>query len=480
MPCRSSALRAFAGSFRETALCYAFAMQPRRQQSASVAARVRTVSQVNAQARLIIEERLGAVWVRGELSNLRRYASGHWYFTLKDQRAQLRCVMFAGRNRFVRFAPQDGLEVIVRASLSLYEARGDFQAIIDHIEPAGEGALRAAYEQLKTRLAAEGLFAEERKRPLPAFPRHIAVISSRDGAALRDVLAVARRRFACARITCFYVAVQGFEAAGQIIAALDRADRMRRPPDVVVLTRGGGSLEDLAAFNLEAVARRIAAARIPVVSAIGHETDVTIADFVADRRAPTPSAAAEMVTPDGVELLARLARLEASLASRMAERLRWRDALLGGARRRLIHPGRALRQRLQRADELAERLAAAQRWRLGQARAALAHQRALFERAAPTLRVAAARERIERLRTRLIDAAALGRSRAAARVDALTRALRAVSPMATLERGYAIVARPDGSRWGKAVTSTGQVGAGDAVALHLADGTLQARVEGDD
>ena len=458
-------------------------MQPRRAPIARPAERsradvyVRTVSEVNAEARFFIEERFGLVWVRGEISNFRRYASGHWYFSLKDDQAQLRCVLFANRNRFVRFLPEDGIEAVVRGHLSLYEGRGDFQAIVDHIEPAGEGALRAAFEQLKTRLAAEGLFAERRKRALPQFPRHVAVISSRDGAALRDVLAVLRRRFPALRVTCFYVAVQGFEAVGQILSAFDRTERMRHAPDVIVLTRGGGSLEDLAAFNAEAIARRIAAARIPVVAAIGHETDVTIADFAADQRAATPSAAAEMVTPDSVEVLARLAALEAALTSKMAARLHLQRSVLRAARRRLVHPGRTLQQRLLRTDELAERLAAAQSAHLQRARTAARHQIELLLRANPARRLGLVRQDVERLRDRLEAAAANRRTRASTQVAALDRALKAVSPLATLERGYAIVAKPDGSRWGKPITAVAETQAGDGIVAHLADGTLHARIQ---
>ena len=441
--------------------------------------RVRTVSQVNAEARLFVEERFRLVWVQGEISNFRRHSSGHWYFSLKDDRAQLRCVLFANRNRSVRFLPEDGMEAVVRGRLSLYEARGDFQAIIDHIEPAGEGALRAAFEQLKAKLAAEGLFAEQRKRPLPKFPRHIAVVSSHDGAALRDVLAVVRRRFPCVCVTCFHVAVQGVEAGGQILAAFDRVERMRRAPDAIVVARGGGSLEDLAAFNLEAVARRIAAARIPVVAAIGHETDFTIADFVADRRAPTPSAAAEMVTPDGVDLLARLAGLEAVLTSKMVARMRLQGSLLAATQRRLVHPGRTLQQRALRIDELAERLAAALQANLQRARLALRHQGELLLRASPQRRLGVAEQSVERLQDRLVAASANNRERAKAKVATLARALNAVSPLATLERGYAIVAKPDGSRWGKPITAAAQARGGDAIVAHLADGILRARVEDD-
>ena len=439
--------------------------------------RVRTVSEVNAEARFLIEERFRRVWIEGEVSNFRPYASGHWYFSLQDDRAQLRCVMFSGANRFVRFRLHNGLSVLLRGRLSIYEGRGDFQAIVDHVEPAGEGALRAALERLKSRLAQEGMFDETRKRAIPGYPRHIAVISSRSGAALRDVVAVIRRRFPCVRLTCFDVAVQGFEAEGQIIAAFDRAEFMRHPPDVIVLTRGGGSLEDLAAFNLESVARRIAAAEIPVVSAIGHETDVTIADFVADRRAPTPSAAAEMVTPDRHDIERRLRRLQATLVARTKTRLGMDQRLLAATRQRLVHPGRTVEQRMLRIDELGERLAGGMASRIDHAGTALRHRMDLLARCNPAAGLPAARDRVARAALQLHAAATQSRRQRDARVTALARALNAVSPLATLERGFAIVARPDGSRWGKPLGTAQDVQRGDAIVAHLAHGSIDATVD---
>ena len=439
--------------------------------------RVRTVSEVNAEARFLIEEHFRRVWIEGEVSNFRPYASGHWYFSLQDEKAQMRCVMFSSANRFVRTSVSNGLSVLVRGRLSIYEGRGEFQAIIDHIEPAGEGALRAAFERLKAQLAAEGLFAEDRKRPLPAYPRHIGVITSPSGAALKDTLAGVRRRFPSVRVTCFHVAVQGVEAEGQIIAAFDRAEFMRHPPDVILLTRGGGSLEDLAAFNLESIARRIAAAGIPVVSAIGHETDVTIADFVADRRAATPSAAAELVTPDRREIQHRLRRFENTMIARLTTQLGVDRRLLAAARGRLVHPGRTLEQRMQRADELAERLLKTTTAGLERARTALAHNAQLLARCNPRAGIADTRNRVGQAASRLASAAASTRERAGTRAAALARALNAVSPLATLERGYAIVARPDGSRWGQPVVSVDGARVGDAIVAHLADGALHATVD---
>lgn len=453
-------------------------MQP--QPRAAQVDRVRTVSEINAEARFLIEERFRRVWIEGEISNFRPYASGHWYFTLQDDRAQLRCVMFSSANRFVRFRPGNGLSVVLRGRLSIYEGRGSFQAIVEHIEPAGEGALRAALEKLKARLAAEGLFDETRKMVLPRYPRHIGVISSRAGAALKDVIAVIRRRFPCIRVTCFDVAVQGFEAESQIIAAFDRAEFMRHPPDVIVLTRGGGSLEDLAAFNLESVARRIAAVRIPVVSAVGHETDVTIADFVADRRAPTPSAAAEMVTPDRHDLENRLRRTEAALVARVGTRLDVERRLLAATRQRLVHPGRTVEQQMLRTDELGERLIAAMSGKIARVRTDLVHRVQLLARCNPAVRLKPAHERVVHAATRLRSGASKSAEQGQARLETLSRALNAVSPLATLARGFAIVAKPDGSRWGRPVASVVDVERGEPIIAHLADGTVHATVEGTD
>ena len=262
---------------------------------------VLTVSALNKQARLTIEERFQMVWVTGELSNFARPRSGHWYFTLKDSGAQVRCAMFANSNRRVQMQPTDGQQVLIRGRVSLYEGRGDFQIIADQMEPAGEGVLRQAFDALKVKLADEGLFARERKRPIPDIPKHIAVVTSPTGAALQDVLAVWQRRFPTLQVTVIPTAVQGPEAEAQVLRALNAASKLT--VDAILLTRGGGSLEDLWTFNLESVARAVAASQIPIVSAIGHEIDIAITDFVADLRAPTPSVAAELMVPDGQEML---------------------------------------------------------------------------------------------------------------------------------------------------------------------------------
>ncbi len=276
-----------------------------------------SVSKLNREVRQLLESGIGQIWVQGEISNLARPSSGHWYFSLKDRDAQLRCAMFRARNGLCRFTPREGQAVIAYGRVSLYEPRGDYQLLIEHLDDAGLGALQRAFDELKARLAAEGLFATERKRELPLVPRRIGVITSPTGAAIRDVLHILARRFPAAAVLVYPVPVQGEAAAPAIVAALDLASA-RAECDVLILTRGGGSLEDLWAFNDERVARAILRCSIPVVTGIGHEIDFTIADFVADVRAPTPSGAAELVAPDGRAWLQKLSQIGARFCRRHA------------------------------------------------------------------------------------------------------------------------------------------------------------------
>ena len=438
---------------------------------------VYSVSELTAAVRRLIEQGFPPILVEGEVSNFRSPGrAGHWYFTLKDGQAQVRCAMFANRNRLVRRPLRDGALVVVRCRLSLYEARGEFQAIVDAVEPAGEGELRAAFERLKVELEREGLFAANRKRALPRFPTHIGIVSSLSGAALQDVLAVLRRRFPCVRATCFAAAVQGAEAVPEIIVAIDRAEASKPRPDVLLLTRGGGSLEDLMAFNSAALARRMAQCPIPIISAVGHETDVTIADFVADQRAPTPSAAAEMATPDRAELLLRVRRRAGTLTGRALDQVQSERRVLAATRRRLVHPARSLEQRMQRADELRERLVRTIERRTAASGARLDTARRLLARANPDVLIKRAADRAARAREELGVAAQRRLDASQSAVASLRRALRAVSPLDTLDRGYAIVSRPDGTRWGAVITDAGGTRAGEAIQAHLASGTIDATV----
>ncbi len=299
-----------------------------------------SISRLNREARALLERGLGSVWLEGEISNLSRPGSGHWYFSLKDAAAQVRCAMFRQRNLLVRFPVKDGAQVLARGRVSLYEARGEFQVVIEHLEEAGEGALRRRFEELKQKLQAEGLFDSQHKQPLPALPRRIGVITSPTGAAVRDILHVLRRRFPAIPVLVYPVAVQGEAAPREIVQALGLASA-RRDCDVLIVARGGGSLEDLWAFNDEAVARAIFACPIPVVSGVGHEVDFTIADFVADERAPTPSAAAERVVPDRAEWLRSLAATYRRMGLAMRRRLgdQRQALLLREQRLARVHPG---------------------------------------------------------------------------------------------------------------------------------------------
>ena len=438
---------------------------------------VLSVSQLARRARILIEEHLGEVSVEGELSNFRRPGSGHWYFTLKDQGAQIRCAMFAGRNRAVRLQIQDGLQVRLSGRVSLYEPRGDFQLIVDRLEPAGEGALRAAYEALKEKLAAEGLFDEARKRPLPEHPRHLTIISSASGAALRDVLHVIERRFPGLSVTLIPSAVQGDGAERQLIRALEQTAQMST--DVVLLTRGGGSLEDLWSFNLEPVARAVAACPHPVVSAIGHQTDFAMTDFVADVRAPTPSAAAEMITPTRADLLADLGSLEARLNRGIQQELRYLSQAISTLDARLLDPATQIAQKMMQVDELEQRLLRGQANRNAAHRARLAAARRALGLLAPARQIAEHKRSLAALASRLASAET-AQSRTRQRTLASTaRALTAVSPLNTLSRGYAVLAQfepgADGRR--KTLSQVAEAEAGSKIQALLADGSLTLRVE---
>ena len=359
---------------------------------------VLSVSQLNNRARLLLEDVFAQVWVEGEISNLARPASGHVYFTLKDGQAQVRCALFRQNALRVRQALRDGLAVRVRGKVSLFEGRGDYQLILDSVEPAGDGALRLAFEALKNKLSAEGLFAAERKRPLPVHPRRIGIVSSPTGAVIRDIISVFRRRAPQVELVLVPTAVQGREATAQIVRALQLADRQGF--DAIILARGGGSLEDLWCFNEEAVARALAACVTPTVSAVGHETDVSISDFVADVRAPTPSAAAELLAPHSADLQQRLAVLERRLQLCMRQQLHREQLRLEGLLRRLRHPGERLQQLALRVDDLERRLQQALQRRLGQSRERLLRLEHRLASRHPGRQLALLRQRLDILAER--------------------------------------------------------------------------------
>jgi len=437
--------------------------------------RVYTVSDLNRAVRSLLDSGLPLLWVEGEISNLARPASGHLYFSLKDAQAQVRCALFRNRGQLLHFKPADGMKVLVRGRVSLYEPRGDYQLIAEHMEEAGHGELQRAFEELKKKLAAEGLFDAARKRPLPAAPRSIGIITSPSGAALRDILSVIRRRYPMARVILYPVPVQGEGAGGKIATMLAQASA-RAECDALILARGGGSLEDLWAFNEEAVARAIRACSIPVVSGVGHEIDFTIADFAADLRAPTPTGAAELATPDVADWLLRLQEHVLRLVH--AERrllLAWRERL-AWCRERLgqLHPGKVVRDRIQRLDELQLRLERG-------VRVHLRHERARLEALSASLREHSPAQRLRRVSERLtsltvqLDAAARSRLMLVGKRLALAmRTLDAVSPLATLERGYAIVSD---AASGTVISHVASARPGQSIQARLADGELLAEVK---
>jgi len=432
-----------------------------------------SISQLNAQARMLLERGLGSVWLEGEISNLARPASGHWYFSLKDESAQVRCAMFRNRSVLVRFPVKDGARVLARGRVSLYEARGEFQVVIDHLEEAGEGALRRRFEELKRKLLAEGLFEAAHKQPLPVLPRRIGVITSPTGAALRDILHILQRRFPAVPVLIYPVAVQGEAAPREIVQALQLADA-RRDCDVLILARGGGSLEDLMAFNEESVARAIYACGIPIISGVGHETDVTIADFVADERAPTPSGAAERSVPDSAEYLRVLGALERNLAQAVRRKLLSLRQTLQQWERSLnqLSPRARLQQHAQRLDELEQRLQRAVRTRVETARLRLTNAAALLARSSPARRLAPLRQRLEVAQRRLPGAMQRRLQVAREHFERSMRTLNAVSPLATLERGYAIVT----DSAARVVTNAAMLAPGAQIEARVARGSVRATV----
>ncbi|HJW81930.1 MAG TPA: exodeoxyribonuclease VII large subunit [Acidiferrobacterales bacterium] len=432
-----------------------------------------SVSRLNREAKALLEGSFPLLWVEGELSNLSRPASGHLYFTLKDAQAQVRCALFRGSQRHVSVTPKDGMQVLVRARVSLYEGRGDYQLIVESLEEAGEGALRRAYEQLRNRLAQEGLFDSARKQPLPRLAKRIGIITSPSGAVLHDILTTLKRRFPAIPVLLHPVPVQG-EGAAEKIAAMIRLAGQRRDCDVLILARGGGSLEDLWAFNEEVVARAIHACPIPIVCGVGHETDITIADFAADARAPTPTAAAEMLSPHQSDWLSALEQKEQRLVRLLRDRLRTAQQHLDYLSTRLVHP----RERLTRLSERLQQLN--QRLRLAQfhVRARTTHNllalHARLLRHNPQTRLREQHLRSRHLHTQLGNAMRRVLERAREHMTRTAQALDTLSPLATLARGYAILENP---KTGVLVRAASEVRPGDAVRARLARGLLDCRVE---
>lgn len=431
-----------------------------------------TVSRLNLEARALLESAFGMVWVEGELSNLARPRSGHIYFTLKDADCQVRCAMFRGQMRGLGFAPDNGQQVLLRARVGLYAERGDYQLVVDYMEEAGAGALRRAFDALKTRLAAEGLFDSDRKRALPGLPGCIGVLSSPTGAALHDVLTTLARRFPAIPVIVYPIPVQGASAAPAIERMLAVAAE-RAECDVLILARGGGSLEDLWPFNEERTARAIAACPIPLVTGVGHEVDFTIADFAADRRAPTPTAAAELVTPERGALRDRVGALRARAERQLRHLLQDRQRHLQATRRRLRHPSARLQELAQRCDRLSLRLAQAVHNLLTRAGGQHAGWRGRLQAHHPQARLQVLSAQHAQLQRRLHAALAARLGGARAAHAAARRALHGVGPQATLDRGYAILSGADGTVLRDAAAAS----PGALLEARLARGRLGLRVE---
>ncbi|RTZ15304.1 exodeoxyribonuclease VII large subunit [Vibrio aquaticus] len=432
-----------------------------------------TVSRLNSEVRLLLENEMGIVWLVGEISNFSAPVSGHWYLTLKDSRAQVKCAMFRGNNRRVTFKPQNGNQVLVKARLSLYEPRGDYQLIIESMQPEGDGRLQQQFDELKMKLAGEGLFAQTNKKSLPEHPKCVGVITSKTGAALYDILDVLKRRDPSLPVVVYPTMVQGEEAAIQIAQAIGCANS-RNECDVLIVGRGGGSLEDLWCFNNEILARTIAASQIPIISAVGHEVDVTIADFVADMRAPTPSAAAELVSRDNSHkdqaLASRQNKLLSAMRFYMSEQKRSNALLLHRLERQ--HPSYQLQRQTQQLDELELRLQRSMERYLSSRVQKVERQQYRLELNSPVKRLSEQKSQLQRLEQKLLDAMDRKLLNTRHKLALAAEKLDTVSPLATLKRGYSI----SQTEQGQVLTKATDVKTGDTLVTRLADGEIRSTV----
>ncbi len=431
-----------------------------------------TVSALNFEVKTILSEGIGTLWIEGEVSNFVRPASGHWYFSLKDERAQCRAAMFKGRNSRMGFTPVNGQHVLVKAQVTLYESRGEYQLLVDHIEDAGVGELKRRYEALKKQLDKEGLFASSRKKPLPEQPQHIGIITSPTGAAIRDALSVIRRRAPHIPVTIFPTTVQGEQAAEQIRHSLVQIKQFNQC-DIVLMIRGGGSLEDMWCFNDEALARDMAEFPIPIVTGIGHEIDFTIADFVADFRAPTPSVAAETITPDCQDLMQGLDNLISRLLLQMQLRLDKESERLSQLERHLnnLHPQRQFEQFILRLKYASEGLVNQMMNRLSQDKARLLLCQTGFFQHSPLSTIKQHRQNLEQLSHKNTLAVKQSLLLAKHRLALQARALDTLSPLKTLSRGFATISKED-----RLISSIKQLNTGDEIDITLSDGKKQASI----
>ncbi len=436
-------------------------------QSTSTDRQIFSVSQLNRSVRHLLETQLPMLWVEGEISNFARPGSGHWYLTLKDDQAQVRCAMFRNANQRVGFQPANGTQVLVRCRAGLYEGRGEYQLVIEHMEEAGFGALQRQFEQLKQKLTAEGLFDNQHKQPMPESVRHIGVITSSTGAAVKDILSVLNRRFPAIKISIFPTMVQGEQAAGQIVQAIADANQYGLC-DALIVGRGGGSLEDLWPFNEEAVARAIFTSEIPVISAVGHEVDFTIADFVADLRAPTPSAAAEVLSPDGEDMLNQFEGFEILLAEAVTRKIRHLEQSTDYLQKRLQHPGRKLQEQAQHLDHLDIRLRRAMAGKMQQQTAQMQSAQDRLVRQSPKQAIAQRKQAVANSVKQIMRAVGQQLELKQSKTAQAMHLLDTVSPLKTLGRGYSIIR--DSSD--KVVKTVAQVSAGDTLRGQLTDGEV--------
>ncbi len=430
-----------------------------------------SVSQLNRRAKQLLETHIPLIWVSGELSNFAKPGSGHWYFSLKDERAQIRCAMFKQANSRLRWQPTAGMHVLVRARVSLYEGRGDYQLIVEHMEEAGAGALMQAFEDLKAKLQQEGLFDESQKQALPRFPQHIGIITSPTGAAVRDILAVIQRRYPIVNSTIIPVAVQGTGAAKGIVGAIKKAIEFAKF-DALILTRGGGSIEDLWAFNDEALARAINTCPIPIISAVGHEVDFTIADFVADVRAPTPSVSAEIITPDINEWLQTLDDVQRQLIRHQRRLIQQKQQQLAFLQRRLRHPKEKIQYQQQRLSQIEHALfrnitniIAGQKQNLQTTTKQLRRQH-------PSAKIQLLADKVKQLKLRSQRAMTQTLTARQQQLSSSAQLLNAVNPLTVLARGYSITSLADGT----VITNCGQVSVGDELSIKLGEGNIISQV----
>lgn len=432
-----------------------------------------SVSRLNSEVRLTLELQFQQIWLQAEVSNFVAAASGHWYFSLKDQAAQVKVAMFKMANRRSAFQPKNGQQVLIHARISVYEPRGEYQLIAEFIESAGAGLLKQQFEQLKAQLNAEGLFAPERKKPLPAHIQRVGVITSPTGAAIRDIITVLQRRAPSIEVIVYPCQVQGETAANQLRTMLSNAIR-RNEVDVLIIGRGGGSLEDLWCFNDETLVRALAACPIPTVSAVGHEIDFALTDFVADIRAATPSAAAELVSPDQSHILERINRLRNALYQAQRSQLQQLAPRLINLSQRLLaaEPKRRLQQQQQRLDEMQQRLTNSIKRRLINTSQQQQYLAKSMRQLAPTKMLAQQQQLVANLNQRLVNGQKLKLTQQQQQLAAVVGKLDTVSPLATLARGYSISFTADN----KLLTSTEQLAVGDTVTTQLASGSYVANI----